>query len=365
MFLNNILLFQFRNYESQNISLEKEFVIVLGDNAQGKTSFLESIFLLSTAKSPREKKIEYLIQFGKPQAKVSAKISNGQKPYNIDIDLQGNKKLITINKNKLSKATDLLGFFNVVYLSPADIDLVKGEPYNRRRFLDLVNTQINKRYTQTLQDYKSYIKNRNSILRQENIDQTYLDVLDKKLAELGVKLISYRIDCINKVQPCFQQKIKEIINGEVLIEYLPGAPGNVNDYLRRLKGQFIRDKINGATSIGPHRDDFVIKVNGKDARLFASNGQQRALSIVLKLSEVDYLLSETGKKPVLLMDDVLLELDQTNLKKILDNLYQLDQIIITTTSLERLPQEVLDKSEIIEVNNGKLKKTQGKLLCGN
>ncbi|MFA5928483.1 MAG: DNA replication/repair protein RecF [Candidatus Margulisiibacteriota bacterium] len=352
MFLKSIQLFNFRNYRQQQITFTSKISVILGDNAQGKTSLLEAVYLLAAARSPLEKNNDSLICFGQDKGKISAEIFNDQKDLTIEMEFQDNQKKIMVSKNQLSKASDLLGFFHAVYLNPLDTELVRGEPGDRRRFLDLIYAQADRKYTQALQLYQKTLKNRNALLKQENIDAKYLEILDEQLAANGVLLINRRSELIKKLGGYFVDIVREIIPGETALQYLPGAPAETSAYLHKLKARLEFDKMNGQTSTGPHRDDFVVLVSGNEARRFASNGQQRALSIGLKMAEVAFLREATARNPVILLDDVLLEMDEQNIQKILANIFACDQVLITTTSLARLPEAVTREAEVIRISAG-------------
>ena len=358
MFLKSLFLSQFRNYQSQEITFHNKSLIIVGDNAQGKTNLLESICLLSTVRSPRDKKLSNLIAFNSNKAKITAKVSSTLGDLNIELTIARNGKQILVNKNKLTKMTELLGLFSAVYLGPFDIELIRGEPAFRRQFIDIVNAQANKMYAEAVQKYQRLLKIRNSLLRQEIIDETYLLTINEQLSDYGIRITNWRLNSFKEIEPFFQKRYAKVSKEKVKIDYTPSAPLIKEQYQKQLQDKLEKDKFLGSTSIGPHRDDFKVTINGNEAKDFASNGQQRAISVTMKLSQIDYLNKITGHKPILLLDDVLLELDDDTLEKVLEMISDLDQVIITTTSLSRLPEAIINKSEIIEVKQGKLKQKE-------
>jgi len=352
LFITDIELVDFRNYSNTQINFSKKIVILLGKNAQGKTSFLESILLASTARSPIEKKNYNLIKFGNNKANIKVKFNNYRKQNNtINMIIDHNYKTVMVNKIKINKTSELLGNFNTVYISPIDMELIQGEPSYRRNFLDRFNFQIINKYAYLIKNYKEQLKNRNAFIKEKNIDKVYLDVIDKEIVNIGIKIIKYRNNAIEYINDILSKKFVDIFDN-INIKYLPGAPIDSKSYLDKLKKNLEKDISFGTTTTGPHRDNFLTQINNNDARLFASNGQKRLLSLALKIAETDYIQYKTHESPIVLIDDALLELDKNNLTKIINLFLNYEQIILTTTTLENLPENIIQQAEVVEVENG-------------
>ena len=333
MWISKISLNNFRNYENQIIELNKNLNVFYGENAQGKTNIIESIFLCSMGKSFRAKKDIEMIQLGKENASIEILYEKSDRCGKIKIDLS-NKKNIFLNGIKLKKLSELLGNINVVIFTPDDIHILKGGPQNRRRFLDIMISQLKPNYMYNLNLYLKTIEQRNNYLRQireENKPEGMLEIWDENLAEYSEKIFNYRKQFIKKIV----NKINEIHRGitdekEILkIEYLSNCYKK-DEYLKLLKERRKLDIIKGFTTKGVHRDDFVIYINGKEVNIYGSQGQNRTVVLSLKLAELNVIYDEIGEYPVFLLDDFMSELDEKRRKNFLNNIKD-TQVILTGT----------------------------------
>ncbi len=353
MWINNIKIKNFRNYENEEIKLEKNINIFYGENAQGKTNIIEAIFLCSLGKSFRAKKDIEMIKLNKENSIVEIEYEKTDRDGKIKIEL-GNKKNIYINGIKIKKLSELLGNINVVIFTPDDINILKGGPENRRKFLDIMISQLRPNYINILNLYSKTIDQRNKYLKQikeENKDEKLLEIWDEKLVEYGTKICEYREEFINKIIEKIEKIHKKITNEKEKIElkYVTECREK-QEYLNILKQRRKLDIIKGFTTKGVHRDDFVIYINNKEINIYGSQGQNRTAMLSLKLAELQVIYDEIGEYPILLLDDFMSELDKTRRKNFLENIEN-TQVIITGT--EKLDIENLNYLEY-NVSNGKV-----------
>ena len=355
MWIKNIKIKNFRNYEQEEIKLEKNINIFYGKNAQGKTNIIEAIFLCSLGKSFRAKKDNEMIKLNEQNAIVEIEYEKSDRDGKIKIEI-GNKKNIYLNGIKIKKLSELLENLNIVIFTPDDIGILKGGPQNRRRFLDIMISQLRPNYMHVLNLYLKTIEQRNNYLRQikeEHKDENLLEIWDEKLAEYAIKIYEYRKEFIEKIIKKINIIHQNITNGEeeIELEYITECDDK-EKYLELLKQRRKLDIIKGFTTKGIHRDDFMIYINKKEIKIFGSQGQNRTAMLSLKLAELQVIYDEIGEYPILLLDDFMSELDKTRRKNFLENI-EGTQVIITGT--EKLDIENLEYLEY-NVSNGKVLK---------
>lgn len=353
MWIKNIKIKNFRNYKQEEINLEKNINIFYGENAQGKTNIIEAIFLCSLGKSFRTKKDLEMIKLDEKNAIIEIEYEKTDRYGKIKIEL-GNKKNIYLNGVKIKKLSELLGNLNIVIFTPDDINILKGGPQNRRKFLDIMISQLRPNYMHILSLYLKTIEQRNKYLRQireENKDENLLEIWDEKLAEYAIKICKYRIEFINKIIEKIEKIHKKITNGkeEIKIKYITECENKI-EYLNLLKQRRKLDIIKGFTTKGIHRDDFMIYINNKEINIYGSQGQNRTAMLSLKLAELQVINDEIGEYPILLLDDFMSELDKNRRQNFLENIKN-TQVIITGT--EKLDIENLNYLEY-NVSNGKV-----------
>ena len=339
MYIEKIKLTNFRNYKQLDLNLNKNINIIYGNNAQGKTNILESIFLYSFGKSFRTSKEKEMIKFNEKNSIVEIFYQKKDRNGKIKIEI-GDKKQIYLNGIKIKKLSELLGNINIVIFTPDDINILKEGPANRRRFLDMMIGQLRPSYVYNLNMYLKTIEQRNNYLRQikeENKPEEMLEIWDEKLADYGEKIFNYRNEFIEKIS----KRINQIHNGitenkeELKIEYISNCEKK-DTYLKILKERRKLDIIKGFTTKGVHRDDFMIYINGKDVNVYGSQGQNRTVILSLKLSELNVVYEEIGEYPILLLDDFMSELDEERRKNFLNNIKD-TQVILTGTEKIDLP----------------------------
>ena len=357
MWINNIKLINFRNYSNKEINLYENINVFYGENAQGKTNIIESIFLSSIGKSFRTNKEKELIKFNEEKALVEINFQKSDRDGKIKIEI-GDKKNIYLNGIKLKKLSELLGNINIVIFTPDDINILKGGPQNRRKFLDIMISQLRPNYMNILTLYNNTIEQRNNYLKQiklENKDENLLDIWDEKLVDYGLKIYEYRKEFIEKIKNKIKNIHKEITQNkeEIEIEYFSDASTRQN-FINELKSRRKLDIIKGYTTKGIHRDDFTIYINKKEVEIYGSQGQHRTAILSLKLSELKVIYDEIGEYPILLLDDFMSELDDKRRKNFLNNIENI-QVIITCTekivleNLKYFSYNVID-GNVIEKN---------------
>ena len=333
MWISEINLTNFRNYESKKIKLAPNVNLFYGENAQGKTNIIEAIFLGSMGKSFRAKKDNEMIKINNNKANIEIEYQKEDRDGKIKIELN-NKKNIYLNGIKLKKLSELLGNINTVIFTPDDINILNGGPQNRRRFLDIMISQLKPNYMYHLNLYLKTIEQRNNYLRQireEKKDENLLEIWDEKLAEEAFIIYQYRKDFIEKIKNKIK-KIHEEITDEkekIKIEYITHC-NSKEEYLKELKERKKLDIIKGYTTKGIHRDDFIIYINDKELSIYGSQGQHRTSILSLKLSEVEIIKDEIGESPILLLDDFMSELDEKRRTHFLEKIEN-TQVIITCT----------------------------------
>ena len=358
MYIKSIKLKNFRNYRELQADFSSKVNFLLGQNAQGKTNLLESIYITSMGKSFRTNRDSEMISFGKDFSSVSAEIvreDDIEGSVEIVIDKSG-KKSVKIDGVKIKKASQLLENVYIVIFSPEDLKIVKDEPEKRRKFIDRELCQIKPAYYESLSNYKKVLLQRNAYLKEEIVDPSVLDIWNMQLSEYGLRVMKHRAEFIKKLDFISSEIYKKITDGreKLQLKYAPNIDFKDNIY-EILKKSCDNDLRQRTTTRGPHKDDMELFINGINVRNFGSQGQQRTCALSLKLAEINIIEEETGEKPVLLLDDVMSELDSMRQKfliKSLDNI----QLFITTTELPESMMAEFPEKNIFFVENGKLQK---------
>lgn len=365
MDVENIRLINFRNYENLDFKLNKNLNIFIGNNAQGKTNLIEAIFICASGKSFRTNRDKEIINFNKDEAYVATSINLDNYSKFIEVKLHKDKaKRIRINKTELDSYKDLNSGLNVVLFTPEELKIVKGGPHERRSFLDMGISQIKPVYNYNLNKYKKILFQRNNILRSSKFKKNLkdlLDVFDNQIVKVGSNIILNRYEYLQRLNAISCKIHKDITEDmeNLNLKYISNIPiledraEMEKTYLNIMKKNLKRDIEYSTTEIGPHRDDMEIDINGKSAKIYGSQGQQRTIVLSLVLSEVELLKEEKGSYPVLLLDDVFSELDE-NRRNYLSGFFKNIQTFITTTEEEDLKcMKNLDKA-IFNIKNGEI-----------
>ncbi|MBS6183650.1 MAG: DNA replication/repair protein RecF [Clostridium celatum] len=359
MFMKSLQMLNYRNYNVLDISLGPHVNVFMGDNAQGKTNILEGIYYCAFARSHRTSKDRELINWNSDNALLSVTVGRERLDKRIDISiLKDGKKAIQINKIKIKKIGELFGNFNVVMFSPEDLKIIKDSPGVRRKFIDMELCQLNPKYYYNLVQYNKVLNERNSILRNRNINKDILDIYDMQLVEFGYNIIIDRLEYIQKLNKYSTKIHSDITSGKEKIEFkyistIKDLENIKENFYSLLEKNRNRDCERGITSIGPHRDDFTVLINDIDTKSYGSQGQQRTAVLTIKFSSLKIIKELTGEHPVLLLDDVLSELDFSRKRYILSTIGDI-QTIITCTGIEDLYEYLDDKSKVFKVKDGEI-----------
>ncbi len=351
----NLNLNNYRNYINAYVTFDDGLNFVVGDNAQGKTNLLESIYLSSIGKSPKNVKDKQIINFNAEKSKVNIifETIGGKKSIEIYLNKQS-KKAIKINNLNVLKLTELVGTLSVVYFSPDELKLIKEVPEDRRKFLDISISQFDKNYLYELVKYEKILKQRNAILKMNNSYETKIEQLKlftPQLIDCAEKIINKRLTFLEKIEKIAQKIHFSLTNGENLsVKYsykLKEALSIKADLMSQFENNYDKEMELGYTLIGPHRDDIIFKVNDLDSKYYLSQGQQRTIALVMKLSLMEYIYDEIGEYPILLLDDVFSELDDYRQNKLI-SICSKYQTIISCTSIPNLTHNY----NVINVKNG-------------
>ena len=355
MIVESVELKDYRNYEFLDMNFNEHVNIIYGDNAQGKTNILESIYMCSTSKSHRGSKDREIVRFGEDESHIKLNVLKHGMKYRIDMHLKKNKtKGIAVNGIPIKKAVELFGIINIVFFSPEDLNIIKDGPGERRRFLDSELCQLDGVYITELAGYNHIVNQRNRLLKDCYMNpglKSTLDVWDMQMVDYGKKIIGKREAFVEELNEIARGLHKGLTGGieELEILYEPSVTAaEFEDKLSRNRERDLRMKL---TSVGPHRDDFCVKVNGIDIRRYGSQGQQRTAALSLKLSEIYLVKKKIRDTPVLLLDDVLSELDSSRQTYLLESIHDI-QTLITCTGLDDFVSHQFKINRVFQVVKG-------------
>jgi len=370
MYVGKMVLKNYRNYQAAALEFHPKVNIIIGDNAQGKTNLVEALYTLSFGKSFRTNQDKDLILMDALYTHVTADIHHKDQILEMSFKYnQKQKKEIKINDVPLKKLGDLMGKFNVVIFSPEDLQLVKGSPGLRRKYMDKSLSQIYPNYYHLLIEYNKILKQRNNLLKSSYKNPPSPEMMaiwDEQLAGVGTKIMKYRLNFLSSLKIIAKKVHNEISHQleDLVIEYqsnyLPKNLANEQVYdkiysgmLDQLKERLALDLRRGYTSVGPHRDDLSFLINRIDSKKFASQGQVRTIALSLKLSEISIMKDSLDESPILILDDVLSELDPLRQNELIKYISDL-QTFITTTEVNSLMQERIKDAKMIRVVKGSI-----------
>ena len=364
--IDSLDLKNYRNYDILDMNFDKNVNIIYGDNAQGKTNILESIYMCATSKSHRGSKDKEMIRFGESESHIKANVLRNDINYRIDMHLKGNKaKGIAINGIPVKKAVDLFGIIKIVLFSPEDLNIIKNGPSERRRFMDMELSQLNKIYLSNLVNFNKVLVQRNKLLKELSFSMSdemlsTLDIWDMQLVRYGNSIIDGRIKFVEELNDIISSIHSSLTGGNesLTVEYAPFT--SVDDYARLVRESRDKDIKYKSTGAGPHKDDLIFYINGQDVRKYGSQGQQRTTALSLKLSEIELVKKLTGDNPILLLDDVLSELDSNRQNYLLNSIGDI-QTIITCTGLDEFINNRININKVFKVTNGTVSHVQ----CGD
>ena len=360
MRLVSLSLRNYRNYARLEIELSPRLNVFLGQNAQGKTNLLEAVSLLALSSSQRARRESELVGKLGPEARIEAVAERNGRQVEMSINLAVSagesdriSKTIRVD-GQPRRAVDLPGELRATLFWPEDLNLVKGGPEHRRRFLNQMLVQVEKGYGRALAAYRRVLEQRNSLLKSVAAGfepPSALDVWDTELARHGELILAARRAATDELGPLAAGNHAAIASGEAFGLTYESSDLPLLEQLAESKGDDVR---RGSTSVGPHRDDLRIDVAGADARSFASQGQQRSAVVSMKLAEADLVEERSGERPILLLDDVLSELDGERRSALLARVGDRGQVIVTSVEAEPFPAELIERATVLCISAGQV-----------
>ena len=374
MKIKSLKLLYFRNYLSTNIEVHPSLNVLVGNNANGKTNIIESIFCLALGKSYRTKSDSECIMFGETATAMSCIVNKNDRELDIMLGINNKGKSAKIAGIKKTKLTDFVGELNVVLFSPEDLQIVKGSPALRREFMNREFYQFSRIYHKYYLMYQHLLKQRNSYLKdmrknpKDEMSLAYLETLTSQLVKVALYITKERVSFVRDISKLTYKNMLNISNGQetLKIKYKSSVLDALNiaeindesfteeNLTKVMMKKSFDDIMRGSTKIGPQHDDLEFYINDLDAKMYASQGQQRSIVLSLKLAEINYLKEKTGTYPVLLLDDVLSELDKNRQLKLLDAINENVQTFITTPSISDIKEDLLKKAKVFKIESGNI-----------
>lgn len=357
MIVESLKLQNYRNYEYLNMNFDEKINIIYGDNAQGKTNILESMYVCATSKSHRGSKDREIIRFDNDESHIKVNVKKNDMNYRIDMHLKKNRpKGIAVNGIPIKRAVELFGILNIVFFSPEDLNIIKNGPSERRRFIDMELSQLDKIYLDCLINYNKVVNQRNSLLKEyafsgrEDIISS-LDIWDMQLVKYGNDVIKSREKFVKEINDLVKSIHTKLSGDREQLEIIYEPCVKEQDFESELVRVRDRDLKFKCTNIGPHKDDMCFLINGMDVRKYGSQGQQRTAALSLKLAEIELVKQIIHDTPVLFLDDVLSELDSRRQNFLLDSIGNI-QTMITCTGLDEFINNRFSINKIFKVVNG-------------
>jgi len=367
MHIKKLTLHNFRNYEDLSLEPEPGLNVLLGKNAQGKTSLLEAIYLIALARSWRAGRDSELVKWETDQTRVSAEVARDeQNGISIEVLLgRAEKKHISINTVRQTRLADVMGQVNVLLIEPHDVDIVRSEPSHRRRFMNLEISQVQPLYCHLLVNYRKVLEQRNRLLKDiqvRRLGDGVMDALNEQLVNYGSEIVGRRLSFVGRIGGLAKVIHARITDDAEHLEMkyrsrtnLDGAnePDQIADRLRDRLAEVRDEEIRrGVTLVGPQRDDLTFSVNGVDARVYGSQGQQRTIALSLRLAELE-LMEETAKEPpIVLLDDVMTDLDEERRRHVFEMTQGRCQAFVTAPSKRVFDAEFLAGGKVYRVEKG-------------
>lgn len=365
MIVKKISLINFRNLIKQTVTFSKHANVFIGDNAQGKTNLLESIYFLALTKSYKTIDAN-LINKDKTFTKVKAEVRDENIFKSLSVELNDSKKIVKVNNNEISRISDYITNLNVILVCPEDINILEGAPAERRNFLNIELSQLSTNYIKKYNEFNKILKIRNNYLKMlshnANSDQRYLDSLTENLIEREISIYQERkkfIDLINSNIAKIYKDIIGIDNFKIVYETNVEFDNYETEHLKerlmkKYKTNLKREIENGMTLYGPHRDDLHFFIDNDDIKLYGSQGQQKVAIIALKLAEIPIFKNLTTTYPIMLLDDIFSELDVKTRNKLINYIPEEIQVIITSNDTRGINKKFLDSAKIFKVVRGNI-----------
>lgn len=364
MRLAQCLIRNFRLIEEAALTFSNGIQLVLGLNAQGKTSLIEAIVFLSTSTSHRTRKEDELIRWGHETAFLRGDVERGGERVVLSCGIEKKRKIVKVDNQPLPRIGDLYGRLRTVLFAPEDLAIVAGGPQERRRFIDMAIAQIDPQYIQSLQQCRRIVKHRNHILRKLQTQgaaapDKELEAWDAPFLDAAAQVIERRRRCIKRLAPLVETCYAGLADdGPCIIGY-PSIESDdiagIREELWQRMRRYARQEIErGSTQVGPHRDDLPVTLDGKPLAQFGSQGQRRAAALALRLAEARNACDAVGEMPILLIDDVVYEMDNSRRERFWRNIDLSGQLIVTATDRDHLGSPV-EPAQTFEVSNGEIR----------
>lgn len=357
MHIDSLEVGNFRNYDFGKIEFHDKTNILYGDNAQGKTNLLESIFVCGTTKSHKGSKDRELIRLGEEEAHIRMHLTKRNIKHRIDMHLKKSKgKGIAIDGIPIRRSGELLGLLNVIFFSPEDLRIIKNGPSERRKFINMELCQLDSLYLHDLGEYNKALMQRNKLLKQlyyqPSLKDT-LDIWDMNLVEYGSRVIARRAAFVKEISEIVTRVNEKLTGNKEHIQMFYEPDTTIDEFEGKLRSYREKDLKMCSTNVGPHRDDLCFMNGDIDIRKYGSQGQQRTCALSLKLAEIELVKETIGDSPILLLDDVLSELDRSRQNYLLDSIHDI-QTIITCTGIEEFIDSRLTLDKIFRISQGKI-----------
>lgn len=360
MKITKINLKKYRNYDNLEIDFNDSINIIIGNNAQGKTNLLESIYVLGVTKSFLSGSDKNLIKFNNKASIVRGELISREGKINLEVLINENGKIVKVNGKEINKLSNYISLLNVIVFNSDSIRTFKDSPNSRRKYFNIEISQINKKYLKLLNDYNILLRQRNEFLKVLDInkknDLMYLDILDNKYVDLSLEIYNYRKNFIDNINEYLSDTFNYITcTSGLKLKYVSNFSNlDKNEFINKLRDNLSRDIQYKMTLLGPNRDDFCFVLNDKNLSLYGSQGQIRSAILALKLSEVKLFTGTTGDSPILLLDDMFSELDIDKRNNILKYLDGNVQTIITTTDIKNINEKLKQNANVYEIKEGKI-----------
>jgi DNA replication and repair protein RecF len=358
MRIERIRLRNFRNYKDLDLWIDSKRNVFIGENAHGKTNLIEAIYICAFSKSFRTQNAADLVMIGEDEGSVIIDAIRDEIDRKISITInKAGKKMIKIDNKVIRRTAELLNNLVVVIFSPEDMRIIKDNPEKRRVFLNKEISQIKPAYYEKLKNYNDVLKQRNALLRERKLTgkEDILDILDIQLSNYGEDIIRYRKNFTEILSEKSSAIQKNISGGKEELEIVYKSTTEGDSVYNKLKENIEKDIYSGFTGVGPHRDDIDFYVNGRNAKKYGSQGQQRTIALSMKLAELEIAKEEIGEEPILLLDDVLSELDHERQKYLLNEIQDV-QIFVTAAETGDIMSQKIKDGIIYNVEEGKITK---------
>lgn len=366
MIVKKLIIKNYRNFKEAEAELNPSLNIFIGDNGQGKTNLMESIYLASIGRTFRLNSESELINFNESKSKLEIHLEKNNYNTKIEIILEKNKKKqVFINGVKLDKTSEMIGILNNVIFTPDDMKIIKGSPNERRKFINIDISQIKPKYKYLLNKYKRVTTERNLILKNYSTkyeNKNILNIWNDYLVNIGSEISLYRNEFTKKLEKYAVDIYSNLSGNKEKLDILYHSNiGNITDkeetkklFYEKINNNLSNEILRGTSLYGPHKDDILIKINGKECKYFGSQGQQRSAILALKLAEIEIIKEETGEYPILLLDDVLSELDNKRKSYLIDHIKEVQTIITSTDDHDLSILTKSFKKNNFYINDGKI-----------